>query len=453
MKKITISSTLLVNGLRTTIDSNSYNTIYPVVIWKSVPIEIRLQLAQTISYFVTRHLVLSKKATLEYLFPPPAARLLVDYGMFYSMAEAPFEFPEKKLTTSEVLKSVYNAEFSVRFQGIPLPISASQPRMVNNHHSFMPMSFGKDSLLTYALASELSLSPQPIFIEEPTCPYQNKKKKDLLSSFNKEFKHQIITLQNTLGNLRQGNGMMWGWDMLLTQYTALILPFVYYHKAAYLFWSNEQSTNEQALNHEGFRINSTHEQSVQWTLHLNTLYRLFGVNTNISSLLEPLHELMILSILHNRYQKVGKYQLSCDEEKTSHRWCGKCFECARVYLFFSALGIDPKSVGLEENMFTSDKEDLFYLFSKNRTTNHLDIIFQSYSERLLAFYMAYKRGIKGALIDKFAKTLLPLVLRKKSSLIAKYFSLNSTDTIPKELRGPLLNIFNEELKRAKTFKF
>jgi hypothetical protein len=30
---------------------------------------------------------------------------------------------------------------------------------------------------------------------------------------------------------------------------------------------------------------------------------------------------------------------------------------------------------------------------------------QSYSERLLAFYLAYKRGVKGELMDLFVKTL------------------------------------------------
>ena len=319
---------------------------------------------------------------------------------------------------------------------------------MNHKHSLMPMSFGKDSLLTYAIASELGLSPHPIFIEEPTCPRQNSKKKKLLSSFSKEFTHKITRFPNNLGFLRQGSSMMWGWDMLLVQYTTLFLPFVYHDKSAYFFWSNEQSSNEHALNHEGYLINSTHEQSIQWLLNLNNLYRMFGINTNISSLIEPLHELIILSILHNRYPDIGKYQLSCDDEKTTHRWCGNCFECARVYLFFSALGIDPKSVGLMENMFAGKKKELFYLFSKHNT-DQLNIVFQSYGERLLAFYLAYKRGAKGALIDEFVKKLLPKVEKQKSKLFAKYFTLHEMDTIPTTLRSPLKKIYREELARIK----
>lgn len=233
---------------------------------------------------------------------------------------------------------------------------------------------------------------------------------------------------------------MWGWDMLLLQYTILLLPFVFNEKPAYFFWSNEQSTNEHAVNREDYLVSSTHEQSVQWTLNVNNLYRMFGVNTTISSLLEPIHELFILSILHKRYPEVGKYQLSCDSERTKYRWCGYCFECARVYLFFSALGIDPKSVGLMENMFTKKKEDLFYLFSKHKTDQ---------SERLLAFYLAYKRGVQGALMEKFVKTLLPRVEKQKSKLFAKYFAIHEMNTIPTALQTPLSKIYTEELARLK----
>ncbi|OGG11361.1 hypothetical protein A2Z00_04710 [Candidatus Gottesmanbacteria bacterium RBG_13_45_10] len=448
MKTIQISTAIEKDGFRTTVDNHHLSTHYASAVWKSVPTTLHQQLAQTASYFFTRHLAVSKKTMVDYHFPPPMARLFLDYGYFYSIIEAPFEFPEKKLTATQVIRSAYNAEFFLRFRDIPEPVANNKPFSTNPHSCLMPISFGKDSLLTFALARELGLTPHPVFIVEPACPYQNKKKEFLRQEFSKEFGVPIIAFPNTLGELRQAGGMMWGWDMLLTQYTTLLLPYVFYEKPNYFFWSNEQSINEYNEDDEGYLVNPVHEQSIPWVLHLNNLYRLFGVNTTISSLIGPLHELLILSILHKRYPQVGKYQLSCDGEKTKHRWCGKCFECARIFLFLSAIGVDPKRIGLMDNMLAKKCKPLYYLFSKTNDPD-LNILSQSYEERLLAFYLAYRRGVKGDLMHLFVNKLLPYVEKRKTRLFAKFFSIHSMETIPLSLQPGLQTIYKEELTRLK----
>ena len=448
MNEITISSRVVANGFQTIIGKKKITTRYPRNVWESVPAAQKSAIAETVSYFATRHMGLSTKKKLFYQFAPPVARLMYDYGLFYSMVEAPFEFPEKHLSTADILKSVYNAEFTLAFRRIPKPHREIAPLSLNSRTSLMPISFGKDSLTTFALARELGLHPHPIFFMEPACPYQNKKKLVLRDEFQKEFGTDIAVFSDTLGNLRSEGGMMWGWDMLLTQYTTLLLPFVYSVKQSYFFWSNEKSTDESAINREGYIINSTHEQSVQWMLHLNNLFRSFGINTVIGSLLEPIHELMILSILHKRYPEIGKYQLSCDGERTKHRWCGKCFECARVFLFLTALGIDPKRVGLMDNMFDKRKRSLFYLFDKKDKGN-LDIVFQSYPERLLAFYLCFRRGVRGGLMEEFIKQFLPFVTKQKTKLFTRYIAVHDSLTVPDPIKKPLFQIYREELDRFK----
>lgn len=447
MKNLSIAAAVTDTGFKTTIDRKSIATSYPIGVWQSVPERQKDALSRTATYFATRHLAVAQKKTLEYRFPPPAARLMYDYGLFYSMSEAPYEFTDKNLTMESVMKSVYNAEFSVHFSGPVPPIEKLTVPPVKKNAVVMPISFGKDSLLTFAVCRELGFAIHPIFFEEPTCTYQNIKKRELRSSFNREFGVSVTPFVNSLGALRQAGSMMWGWDMLLLQYTTLLLPYVYHLAPQYFFWSNEQSTNEHATTRDGYRVNYTHEQSVQWVLGLTNLYRMFGINTTIASLLEPIHELVILSILHRRYPQIGKYQLSCDGEKTKHRWCGRCFECARVYLFFMALGIDPTSVGLMDNMFDRRKRSLFYLFSETR--EDVNIVFQSYPERLLAFYLAYKRGVRGGLMDEFQKRLLPIVEKQKHALFSKYLTVHESRSIPDVLRPRVHALYREEVAKLK----
>ncbi len=447
MKDTTITASVTPNGFTTTIDGKKIVTSYPLPVWRAVPRPQRDALAQTATYFVTRHLALSSRKTLEYRFAPPAARLLYDYGLFYSMAEAPYEFTEKKLTMDAVLRDVYNTEFATRFSEAPKKSTNFSSPVLRRKTVVMPLSFGKDSLLTFALCRELGLTVYPLFFEEPTCIYQNKKKRKLRAGLRQEFGTAVTPFVNRLGQLRQAGSMMWGWDMLLLQYTTLLMPYIWHYKPEYFFWSNEQSTNERAKTQEGYLVNYTHEQSVQWTLGLTNLLRMFQLNTTIASLLEPVHELVILSALHGRYPPIGKYQLSCDGEKTKHRWCGNCFECARVYLFFIALGIDPKRVGLMDNMFDRRKRSLFYLFSEKR--QDLNIVFQSYPERLLAFYLAYRRGVRGGVMDEFVQTLLPEVEKQKKLLFAKYLTAHDSRTVPPSLKKPLYAIYNEEIAKLK----
>jgi len=67
-------------------------------------------------------------------------------------------------------------------------------------------------------------------------------------------------------------------------------------------------------------------------------------------------------------------------------------------------------------------------------------------EQLLAFYLAYKQGYKGELIDLFTKLYLKEAEKREKELREDYFGIHSTKTLPKELKDKLLNIYQEELK-------
>lgn len=450
MKTHTVSAHLLTNGFVVSVDTKSYKTIYPKIIWAAFPQYLRPLLSQTAAYFYTHHLTLAKNCDIFYEFPPPALSSLFIHGLFYALPEAVLEFPDARFTAAKLLQTVYNSGYRTHFSGTPALLQAHTPFIPTKRAVVMPFSFGKDSLLTFAVTVDIGLSPILVFFREPTSPYENINKEALRKKFNEEFSLTITSFTNNLGNLREGASVMWGWDLLLTQYTLLLIPYVYASRAKYFFWSNERSTNESVVTPDGYRINPTHEQGVAWTLHLNNLLRSYGANTVLSSLHEPIHELGVLYILHHRYPEIGKYQLSClnDTNKpVNKRWCGDCYECARVFMFLLAIGVDPARVGFTDNMLGTKKKKLHHLFSKEDRSESVDILFQSKGERLLAFYLSNLRGVRGDLMTLFQQELLPLVEKQKNTLIKKYLTFyEDAKTVPSELQKRVFPIYRKELE-------
>ncbi len=450
MKRIIVRSKTYRNGFITYINGKRIITQYPKPAWNSFPKTLRESFANTASYFFTHHMAFAKQIAIDYAFPPPPLLSFYFYGLLLSLPSSIGEIPQAHFTMDYLLKHLTNSEYAIKFTGIPKKTVTIRPFKPKKYLSLLPMSFGKDSLLTYAVLRELHIPNIPIFIEEPTCPIQNRKKLTLGKQLAKTSKTPVLNFPVPLGKLRDKGGLLWGWDMLLTQYTFLFLPFVYYYMPEYFFWSNEQSTNETYQEH-GFTVNPTHEQGASWTLNLNNVFREYGADTKIASILEPLQEFAITYILHHRYPDIGALQLSCDsEQKRTRRWCEDCYECARIYIFLKAIGIDPKTAGFETDMLKKGKKSLYDIFPPNSTKIHpLGTLAKYQSERLLSFYLAYKRGVKGDIITLFKRKFLRYVENHKHELFDGYFKLYPVRTIPEELQKKILPLYQRELAKMK----
>jgi len=64
-----------------------------------------------------------------------------------------------------------------------------------------------------------------------------------MDKFYKSANFRITQIENSLGILRQKDGSMWGWDLMLNQYLLLLLPFINFYSSPLLLISNENSTN------------------------------------------------------------------------------------------------------------------------------------------------------------------------------------------------------------------
>lgn len=432
---------VLHNGIEISLGRKDYVISYPPSIWKEFPDDYRQNFADYLTYSMTVHLCFNGVGKIIYNFPWPAIEPYIFESMIYSLGETEIVGNEK-LSMSELIKIFYNRNLNIEFVGRPRFSRIKAVGRNTKNRAVIPFSFGKDSLLTFALCQELGIEAVPIFFQEPKSPFENRHKSKLADKFAKEFAIDVTFFPVSVGRLRHNDGNYWGWDLLFTQYTLMSIPYIFGTRAKYLFWSHEQDCNAFFEDAEGYSINPVFEQSSRWMLTLNNVARNLGSNVIMTSPIEPISEMATTWILHHRYPHIAKYQFSCfaeEAKKSGRRWCGICEKCATIYLFFMALGIDPKKVNFKESMFDITKKNLYVMFDPSgRKDDWRD-------EQLLAFYMAYKKGAKGKLIDYFKKNNLKEAKSKYKQLKSKFFGIHTFSSLPYELKNPLLKIYAEEL--------
>lgn len=439
-------------GLTIAFRRKKYHINYPAKVWQKFPAVYHQSFADTLTYALTVHLSFDNfqgNKALTYHFPPPAIEPLIFKGMIYSLPE---DIASKtKLTTTDYLKLFFNVNQRINFTLRP---RFERFKNINHNHkkrALIPFTFGKDSLLSFALAEELGIQPILMFFREPRCSFENRHKHLLAKKFLKEFGLKITFFPVTTGWLREVNDSQttWGWDLILTQYTLFLLPFLFAYRTKYLFWANEQSCNDTFTDHEGYIINPVFEQNSQWLLNTNSALKVLGCRSIFASLVEPLHEIAIIYILHRRYHQIAKYQSSClgeEKQAKTRRWCGVCSKCARIYIFLKALGINPKRVGFtqSEKMLKTEKRHLYSLFNGGDGSAY-DASGLGKDEQLLAFYLAYQKRVKGELMNEFVKKYLNEAKKREEELFQTFFSIHPPQTLTNDLKNPVLKIFEEEL--------
>ncbi len=444
-----ISAKVVETGIQIKINDKTLSLHYPPGIWQRFPKIHKKILAQNIAYGFTFHLpyLFSTLKKISYNIPVPLSESFLFKAFSLSLpSTAIMQSHKDKRITSNLLRRLFDVNFSFSNKKTDIP---PYNRTSLSDHAIMPFTFGKDSLLTFALARELGLTVYPVFISEPDYPYEVIIKKLLAVPFRKEFKIKLAFLKNTLGVLREPSGWF-GWELQLTHYSLMLLPYVYAKRAGYILFSNEQSCDDTIIDPDGFRCNPVYEQSHEWLLQNSLMTSIVGGNSlSIGTMLEPLYEIAIEKILHTRYPEIAKYQSSCDLEykpKKDSRWCENCSKCGRIYIFLQGLGINPKVVGFTYNLLANKYYSLFSIFTSNKIKEYgYDQSEAGKDEQIFAFYLAYKRGVKGPLITLFVRKYLKYALKNERTFRKRYFGIHSTKTIPLPFKSKVLRIFRQEL--------
>lgn len=449
MKNWVCDVKLSANGFTVLFGNKYYPVVYPSKVWQAFALPLRLPFAQFIAFMTTVHWTFGAKRKITYNFPAPLAESLFYYGLFLSMPENLNDF-DNSYKTSDYLKFVFNSFFKTSFTGHShlLPAPSYKPQKT----AIIPFTFGKDSLLTLALCRELGIKPIPIYCIEKHKTYENDHRYRLIKQFKKEFGINVITFEVPLQKLKQHSGLWWGWDIFLTQYTFFLIPFMHFYKASYFFWSNEYDRSIVQPDREGFMMAPTFDQTARWLQVLDRGIKLFGAGAQLGSLLEPLTELAVHHVLHHRFPAYGKFQTSCNHEEVwskTQRWCGHCITCAEDYIFLKALGIDLEQVDYRENMLTRNKRTWHHLFKKNKGNYGLHNVSFFRNQHIYALYLAYKRGLRGGLMNEFEQKYLPFANRNKFTFQKEYLTVNPSLTTPLNLTARIKSIFNKELTDLK----
>ncbi|OGK13946.1 hypothetical protein A3C98_01550 [Candidatus Roizmanbacteria bacterium RIFCSPHIGHO2_02_FULL_37_15] len=440
-------------GIEIKTKNKKYSLNYPFYIWNKFPKSLHRLFADNATYVATWHLPLVEKSKIIYHFSHPPIETIFFKMLLYTIPMNIFE--ARTLKTSELIKNFYNANFQTQYRGLNFQSSGKKVKKQLKEKAIVLFSFGKDSLLTYGLLKEVGVTTCLVFMREPQSPFENAHKRKLADRFYNKFNEEVIFFPLSIGRLRQTVGLYWGWDIILSQYAFVLIPYYFYYQTRYLFFGNEQSCNFFLADKEGYLVNPVFEQSVSAMQLLQDIPQLFSIQTHIGSLVEPINEIFITYILHHRYPDIGKFQMSCfseEEPARKKRWCGVCEKCARMYIFLKALNISPERVGFyNSDMLSFKKEKYYVLFNGESDNSAYGGSGLGRDEQLLAFYLAYKNGVKDELINKFKSLHLEEAEKKKEKLIKEYFGILSSYSLPSTLRKKTLRIFEKEQIEAKKY--
>ncbi len=447
-KSLHVYRKLLKNSIEITIDKKKYRIDYPDNIWGKFNKQLHKMFADNLTYAVTWHMALIEKRPVVYHFDHPVVEPLFFKLLMYSI---PMNiYVSKKQSLTSLIRSFYNASYITEFKSLNHFYVEHQKRSKLNETALLLFSFGKDSLLTFALLNELRVKSTIMFMEEPQSKYENIQKRKLVKKFLHSFKYDVDFFPISFGHIRQNAGVYWGWDIILSQYILMLIPYCFYYRAKYIFLGNEQSCNSYTVHRNGFFINPVFEQSVKAMQILQDIPKLFSIKTHLGSIIEPIHEIFITQLLHRRYPKIASFQTSCFLEShhaKKRRWCGNCEKCARMYIFFKALQIDPFTVGFDSNtMLSIHKKHLYTLFQNTKETSAFGGSGIGKDEQLLAFYLAYLNGTRGDIMKEYKKRYHQEAHKRRFELINTYFGIHSSLTLPPKIRKRVLSILHIEQK-------
>jgi len=225
------------------------------------------------------------------------------------------------------------------------------------------------------------------------------------------------------------------------------LPFLDFYNAKYIVFGNQQDLNWGFVNKEGYKAYQSFDQTSEWQAEQDKMLKEIS-GSRVTSLIRPLTNLSIMKILFSRYRHLLKYMVSCGSLDASKekRWCFNCSTCARRSLFMLAVGGNPQIAGLHPML--EKKHEKFYALFNGKEAEHFEFEKNARDQQLLAFYLVYKNGVKGYMIDKFKREFLKEAVAREDELRKFFFSIHHAD-IPKEIKSDVLSIYREELKEMR----
>ena len=446
-----VKSSLTKSGITIKTLNKKYFVRYNNRYWREYPQKMKEFFLDNITFISTFHLPLffdDNKITFNTADP-----LVKPWVYEVMMKYIPYSADVDNTSASQLFLKFANMEFDFDNLNMKLPESNFDP----DEKALINFTFGKESLVTLGICDEIGLNNDLIYFESPTTsPIETKLKRKYSALFSKKLNKNIIEVTGNTYDLCDATNFgrpqtEWGYGIELTEYAIQCLPIIDAEKMRFIIFGNEKSCDNSYISREGYKSNPVYEQSSEWTNEISNMMKIItGGRTSVFSLVEPINELAVIKILHNRYSELGRFQFSCfpDNHPSSldTTWCHMCTKCARIYVFMKAIGVDVKTIGFRENLFEKKYNTIFPIF--NGTTRHgipYDDSGLNRDELIFAFYLAYKNGETGSAIDLFKKRYLDEAKQREDELHKEFFGIFDSKTIPHDIRDKVVSIFKEEL--------
>lgn len=259
-------------------------------------------------------------------------------------------------------------------------------------------SGGKESLLSFGLIEELGMEAHPIFVNESG--------RHWFTALN-AYRHFRDNIPNTarvwVNSDRVFSWMLRHMSFIRKDFTEIRgdeYPIRLWTVAVFIFGAlpllrkrgigrliiGDEFDTSRRKSHEGIpHYDGLYDQSIWFDNGLSRYFLKKGWQVSQFSILRPLSELLIETILTKRYAHLQEHQTSChaahkDAERI--RPCGKCEKCRRIVGMLEAIGEDPRRCGYSD---TQIEECLSSLVKNGSYT-------QEKAEGSQLFHMLTERG-------------------------------------------------------------
>jgi creatinine amidohydrolase/Fe(II)-dependent formamide hydrolase-like protein len=226
-------------------------------------------------------------------------------------------------------------------------------------------SGGKDSLLSYALLNEMGCETHPIFVNESgrhwftavnahrhfsaNIPHTAR----VWTNSDRVFAwmlRQLPFVRPDFAKLRSDEYPIRLWTVAIFVFAAL--PLLRQRGVGRLVIGDEFDTTVRKTYQGIPHYDGLYDQSRFFDNALTRYYQQKRWNVCQFSLLRPLAEMLIQSILATRYPELQRHQVSCHSatvrgERTYP--CGQCEKCRRIVGMLKAIGADPGNCGYSED--------------------------------------------------------------------------------------------------------
>ncbi len=312
-----------------------------------------------------------------------------------------------------------------------------------NKHCILS-SGGKDSLLSHGLIDEIGFESYPIFVNESgrhwftaINAYRYFKENvpntgrvwvnsDRVFSFMLK---QLPFIRKDHADIRSDEYPIRLWTVAI--FSMAVLPLLRRKKIGRLIIGDEYDTTVRSSYRGISHYDGLYDQSKYFDEYMSRYFMRKGWAISQFSILRPLSELLIETILAKRYPELQANQVSCHAaHKVGEKIkpCGKCEKCRRIIGMLSAIDINPEKCG----------------YSQLQIKNSLKILEEKSIHQ-------EKAGADQLLIMLSEKGLITLEKKKASKLkehpevLHLRFDSEKSQmiAIPKELRKSLYNIFLE----------